>query len=199
MHDYAIFNHSRATIGRYLGVVAFITASAFTSGFAALSTMTGYTIFAGASLTSAVVYFILHWSFNRQAWKLKWFDIPDISGVWVVRGETLEEDGSVKYHWSGELDICQKWEKISITQETKTSSSASYTATLEKRSRTQGGSILHYAYKNTPKIDQYQTLQNHTGYCEIKFDEDAKTGEAAYFNSFGRRTFGKMYLTKKEA
>ncbi|MBU2895247.1 MULTISPECIES: hypothetical protein [Vibrio] len=199
MHDYAIFNHSRSTIGRFLGVASFVLASGLTSGFAVLTAATGTTIFAGAGITSALVYIGLHWVFNQQFWRLKWFEIPDINGLWEVRGETLNEDGTVKYHWESELDISQKWEKILISQETTQSCSNSYTATLEKRNTTKGGSILHYSYKNTPKTGEFTELQNHTGYCEIKFDQDAKSGEAAYFNSNGRRTFGKMYLTKKEA
>ena len=81
MHDYAIFNHSRSFIGRYLGLASFVLASALTSMFAALSVLTGTVLFAGASVTSALVYLILHWLFNRVAWKIKWFEIPDISGV----------------------------------------------------------------------------------------------------------------------
>ncbi|PNO30134.1 pancortin-3 [Vibrio parahaemolyticus] len=199
MHDYAIFNHSRSFIGRYLGIASFIFASALTSMFAALSVITGTALFAGASITSALVYLVLHYVFNRFAWKMKWFEIPDIGGVWIVRGETLNDDGTVRFNWEGELDICQNWEKVLISQETKQSESKSYTATLAKLNTTKGGSILHYSYKNYPKTGEYNELQSHTGYCEIKFDEDAKTGVAAYFNSNGRRTFGKMYLTKKES
>lgn len=198
MHDYAIFNHSRALIGRFLGIASFVLASAITSITAYLATLEGGALLAGASITSALIYLGLHWVFNHHVWRFKFLDIPDISGIWQVEGETLDEDGEVRFKWTGELDINQKWEKILISQETPKSHSKSYTATLEKSGKVKGGSILHYSYKNEPKTGQYNTLQNHTGYCEIKFDESAQTGEAAYFNSNGRRTFGRMYLTKKE-
>lgn len=205
MHDYAIFNHSRSNIGRFLGMGSMILAGALTSGLVALSTLTGNTIFAGAGITSAVVYLGFHWFFNQTLWKFKRLKIPNIEGVWIVRGESLkegeiqpEEEDNVRFHWKGELDIAQTWEKISITQETAQSKSESYTATLEKCTKTTGGSVLHYSYKNFPKTGEHHELSSHRGYCEITFDEAAKTAEASYFNSSGRRTFGKMYLTKKE-
>ena len=204
MHDYAIFNHSRANIGRFLGIGSMVISSSITSAMVAISTWTGNSIYAGAGVTAAAIYLGCHWFFNRTLWKLKWFEIPNIQGVWIVRGESLHEgenksnhEDNVRFHWEGELDIAQKWEKISITQETSQSKSESYTATLEKCTKTTGGSILHYSYKNFPKTGEHHELKGHGGYCEITFDEEAKTAVASYFNSSGRRTFGKMYLTKK--
>ena len=198
MHDYAIFNHSRATIGRYLGVCSFLFASTLTSFFAALFALTGSSLFVGAGVSSAVVYFVFHIIFNKKAWKIKWLDIPDINGVWSVKGQTLGEDEKVKYNWDGELDISQNWEKILIFQETKISESKSYTATLEKIPTNKGGSVLHYAYKNIPKVGNYTEVQCHTGFCEITFNKDATSATGSYFNCNGRRTFGTMSLIKKE-
>lgn len=205
MHDYAIFNHSRANIGRFLGIGSMMISSAVTSILVAVSTWTGNTVYASAGITGAVIYLGLHWFFNKTLWKFKFFDIPNIQGVWIVRGESLregdnqsDEADNVRFLWKGELDIAQSWEKISITQETSQSNSKSYTATLEKCTKTTGGSVLHYSYKNFPKIGEHHELRGHGGYCEITFDEEAKTAIASYFNSNGRRTFGRMYLTKKE-
>lgn len=198
MHDYAIFNHSRSTMGRYLGVASFVLASTATSILATFSAFTGNFLLAGASVTSAVIYIGLHWLFNNHFWTFKRLDIPVINGLWVVRGETLHENGDVKYNWEGELDIHQKWEQISICIATKNSSSESYTATLLRKSGNKGESILHYSYTNNPHVDKFEELNSHKGYCEMVFNKDATSAEAAYFNSNGRRTFGKMYLTKKE-
>lgn len=206
MHDYAIFNHSRANIGRYLGIGSMVFSSALTSGLVAVWSWTGNSIFAGAAVTAGIVYLGLHWLFSQVMWKIRWFKIPDIKGVWLVKGESLREgedqmnhEDNVRFHWTGVLDISQEWEKISITQETQRSTSVSYTATLQKCTKTTGGSILHYSYKNFPKTGEHHELNSHGGYCEIVFDEAAKTATGSYFNSDGRRTFGKMYLTKKEA
>lgn len=196
MHDYAVFGHSRATIGRYLGTSSVILTGFISSIMLWLSQFNGLVFMATATVSTAALYFILHWLFNNLAWKIPFFKIPDLNGVWLVRGETLsEEDGVVKYNWEAEIDIEQTWEKISINLKTKQSSSESYTATLAKKSGTRGGWILHYSYSNSPDASQFHELNSHRGYCEVLFDKGLTSGEAAYFNSNGRRTFGKMYLT----
>ncbi|WP_416187032.1 pancortin-3 [Enterobacter mori] len=140
--------------------------------------------------------FFFFYLFNRFAWKLSVFSIPDISGGWEVTGQTLNEDGTDRYRWNAEIDIEQTWEKICITMKTSQSESESYTATLGKRSGTKAGWILHYSYSNNPNADQFHELQSHKGYCELIFNKDLTQGTAAYFNSNGRRTFGQMTLAR---
>lgn len=197
MHDYAIFGHSRTTIGRYLGTFSVILTGLASSIILWLHQVDGLSFMAGATVSTAAVYFALHWFFNNYVWKVPLFKIPDLNGVWSVRGETLsEDDGVIKYNWEAEIDIEQTWEKISINLKTKKSSSESYTATLAKKSGTRGGWVLHYSYSNSPDASQFHELNSHRGYCEVIFDKELTSGEAAYFNSNGRRTFGKMYLTR---
>ncbi|EOZ9372162.1 TPA: pancortin-3 [Enterobacter hormaechei] len=196
MHDYAIFGHSRATIGRWLGVSSIIITGFISSLLVWLYQATQIQAFATAVITPAIIYFALHYSFNKFVWKLPLFSIPDIGGVWNVTGQTLNEDGTDRYCWVAEIDIEQTWEKICITMKTSQSESESYTATLGKRSGTKGGWILHYSYSNNPNVDQFHELQSHKGYCELIFNKDLNQGTAAYFNSNGRRTFGIMALRK---
>ncbi|NMZ69714.1 hypothetical protein SAMN05216370_2100 [Pseudomonas peli] len=199
MHDYAIFGHSRASIGRWLGVVSVIFTGAASSLLFWLYQATQIEALTTAVITPAVIYFILHYLFNKYAWKLPFFSIPDIGGTWSVTGETLNEDGSTRYNWNAEIDIEQTWEKICITLKTTQSSSESYTATLGKKPGTKSGWVLHYSYTNNPESDQYHEFNSHKGYCELVFDRNLKSGVAAYFNSNGRRTFGKMSLCKEES
>lgn len=196
MHDYAIFGHSRTSIGRWLGVTSVVLTGAVSSLLVWLHQATKIEAFATAVITPTAIYFILHYLFNEHAWRIPFFSIPDISGTWSVTGETLNEDGSTKYNWNAEIDIEQTWEKICITLKTTQSSSESYTATLGKKPGTKSGWILHYSYTNNPDSGQYHELNSHKGYCELVFDKNLKTGIAAYFNSNGRRTFGKMTLNK---
>ncbi|KHS81645.1 hypothetical protein [Pectobacterium brasiliense] len=199
MHDYAIFGHSRTTIGRYLGTASVLITGFISSIILWIKQIDGFSFMAGATISTALVYFLLHWLFNHYAWKIPFFKIPDLNGCWSIKGETLsEEDTVVKYNWDAEIDIEQTWEGISINLKTKQSSSGSYTATLAKKPGTRGGWILHYSYTNSPDVSQYHELNSHRGYCEVLFDKNLKSGEAAYFNSSGRRTFGKMYLTRGE-
>ncbi|MBF0690752.1 pancortin-3 [Providencia alcalifaciens] len=197
MHDYAIFGHSRTTIGRWLGVLSVLISGGISSTFLWMQKETGFEVFSKAVLSTACIYFILHFIFNKYAWKIPFFKIPDINGIWEVQGETLsEKNGEIKYTWNATIDIEQTWEKIIIILKTSKSSSESYTATLGKKSGTKGGWILHYSYANNPETEQYHELNSHKGYCELIFDDELKSGKAAYFNSNGRRTFGKMTLTR---
>lgn len=198
MHDYAVFGHSRATVGRYLGSLSVILTGLISSVILWLHQVEGLSFMSVATVSTAAIYFALHWVFNNYVWKkVPLLKIPDLNGVWSVRGETLsEDDGVIKYNWEAEIDIEQTWEKISINLKTKQSSSESYTATLAKKSGTRGGWVLHYSYSNSPDASQFHELNSHRGYCEVIFDKDLTSGEAAYFNSNGRRTFGKMYLTR---
>lgn len=199
MHDYAIFGHSRSSIGRWLGVASVVITGFATSILLWLGEVSDIQQFSTAVLTPAFAYFCLHYIFNKWAWKIPLFKIPDLSGVWKVDGKTLNEDGSVKYPWNAEIDIEQTWEKISINLKTTQSKSHSYTATLTKNSGTTGGWTLHYSYSNNPNLDQHHELHSHKGYCELNFSKKLETAEASYFNSNGRRTFGQMFLCKESA
>ncbi|HHQ4902770.1 TPA: hypothetical protein ACSP3M_004068, partial [Aeromonas veronii] len=174
MHDYAVFGHSRATIGRYLGTASVILTGLISSVILWLHQVDGFSFMAGATVSTAAIYFALHWVFNNYVWKkVPLLKIPDLNGVWSVRGETLsEDDGVIKYNWEAEIDIEQTWEKISINLKTKQSSSESYTATLAKKSGTRGGWVLHYSYSNSPDASQFHELNSHRGYCEVIFNKE---------------------------
>ena len=196
MHDYAVFGHNRATIGRYLGIASIFIAAGVASLITWLKGYTGYQAL-NVTIATGVVYFILHWLFNNYAWKIPFFKIPNFTGLWIVKGTTLHEDGSTRFEWEAEIDIEQTWEQMVVALKTKQSGSESYTATISKLSGSNAGWQLSYSYRNNPNIDEYHDMQSHKGYCEIDFDKDLKVGSAAYFNNNGRRTFGKMELTRK--
>ena len=195
MHNYAIFGHDRAKIGRWLGVVSIAISGGMSQLLVHVYALTGIEAFTKATITTAVIYFILHWVFNKYIWKLPFFEIPNLSGKWEIVGKTLEEGGGVKYNWNAEIKIEQNWKEIINTLKTNKSQSYSQTATIEKRHGF-GGWLLSYSYKNEPLTEQYHELSSHKGYCQIEFDKDIVKGDASYFNNNGRRTFGIMKLVK---
>lgn len=192
MHDYAIFGHDRAAIGRWLGVAAILIAGGVAQLTNLLSNLTGWEAFTKGSVTVGVVYLGLHWLFNKWGWKIPFFKIPDLNGVRKIEGKTL--DGNVKYEWFADLDIEQTWKQVSINIKTSQSQSESYTATLLKRNGIRGGWVLSYSYKNEPNLDQIHELNAHKGFCEIEFGKDLKSAEGTYFNSGGRKTYGLMSI-----
>jgi len=198
MHDYAIFGHDRANIGRWLGFASITAAGGLAQLFTFANSLTGIDAFLKASVATGAIYFGLHWAFNKWGWKIPFFKIPDLNGVWDVKGQTLTEDGSTMYDWDAVIGIEQSWKEISIHLKTKNSQSNSYTATLSKRGGPTGGWLLSYSYRNEPELEQSHELSSHKGYCEIEFDNQLTLGKTAYFNSAGRRTFGVMKLVRQK-
>ncbi len=194
MHDYAIFGHDRAAIGRWLGVISIAVAGGASQFLAIANNLTGMDAFAKATVTTGLVYFVLHYLFNKFAWKIPFFEIPNLNSTWLLKGQTLNEDGTVKFDWEGEVDIEQTWKTFLLHLRTKNSQSESYTATLSRRPK--GGWLLSYSYRNEPGLEQSHELASHKGYCEIEFDKRLNVGKASYFNSGGRRTFGIMTLER---
>jgi hypothetical protein len=197
MHDYAIFGHDRTTIGRWLGVSSILIAGGISQLLAWANSVTGWEAFTKATVTTGVIYFVIHWLFNKYGWKIPFFSIPNLNGTWKIEGITLDQSGNSKFNWEGELGITQDWKSILIHLKTKNSQSNSYTATLSKRAESCGGWLLSYSYRNQPELEQSHELNAHKGFCEIEIDKTLKIGKAAYFNSNGRRTFGVMTLNKE--
>ena len=198
MHDYAIFGHDRSTIGRWLGFSSIAIAGGIAQFLVFAASMTGIEAFIKATVTTGAIYFALDWIFNKYAWKIPFFSIPDLNGIWKIQGNTLDEDGNTKYAWEGELGITQNWKTILIHLKTQNSQSKSYTATLSKCHEPSASLLLSYSYRNEPELEQSHELNPHRGFCEIEIDKGLKTAKAAYFNSRGRRTFGVMSLTKEQ-
>jgi hypothetical protein len=197
MHDYAVFGHDRCLIGRWLGAISIMVAGGISQLLAAINNLTGIDAFTKTTITTGIAYFVLHYLFNKYAWKIPFFEIPNLNGTWRLNGQTLSEDGTVKYNWEGEIGVAQNWKSLQLHLKTKNSQSQSYTATISKRHGPTGGWLLSYSYKNEPELEQTHELSSHKGYCEIEFDNDLKIGKASYFNSAGRRTFGVMTLRRE--
>ncbi len=195
LHDYAVFNHNRSTIGRWLGVIAVLSAGGISSLFALAGERTGLQIFQTTIATGAV-YALLHYIFNRWVWKLSVFGIPNLSGIWSVIGKTLDENGKVRYDWKANIDIEQKWETIVITLKTRQSESYSYTASLAKLGGMNERWQLSYSYSNTPNLDEVHELNSHKGFCELIFKDELMLADGHYFNSNGRRSYGVMELKR---
>ena len=196
MHDYAVFGHDRAAIGRWLGFIAIALSGGIAQLLAWANNLTGIDAFTKATITTGIVYFALHWIFNKWLWRLPFFEIPNLNGTWSLQGKTLDENGATKFDWNGAIGIEQNWKSISLHLKTSNSQSDSYTATISKRHGPTGGWLVSYSYRNEPEVEQSHELSSHKGFCEIEINNNLAIGKASYFNSKGRRTFGTMDLIK---
>lgn len=198
MHDYAIINHNRANIGRWIGLLSLLLSFLISAGLVKLSEVSTFESVASFTVSSGVLYLLLYYLFNTIFWKIALLKLPNIQGIWSINGETIDQNGKVIYKWSGDLDIEQTWDKIVIVLKTKQSNSESDTATLRKKSGSRGGWVLYYSYKNGPSINEQCNLSSHKGFCEITFNENNEVANGCYFNNFGRYTFGTLTLKKNK-
>lgn len=204
-HEYSVIGHSRVAIGRYLGIIAGLLSSLLATiivGITALAVTKGFVAskdFFVLPMTSAIFYAIGYLVFDRWAWKLplvqKFLGVPCIGGIWDCSGQTLKPDSDeVLYDWDAIITITQRWEKISVCIETKSSRSHSVAASIIKKD--DGGAMLMYSYRNEPKPGVPE-LKSHFGYSEWHFSNSMDSAEAFYVNACGRSTSGKMKLTKR--
>lgn len=202
-HEYSIVGHSRTSVGRYLGVVAAIVVSTLTTAGIGISNLfrgLGFPIWAQGAfaipISAGLTYWVVHFLFNRYGWRaLTWLSqVPDINGTWSCEGQTIGDDGSVKFVWTGTVTISQNWEKIRVNLKTATSGSNSIIAALVPEPDKSW--TLFYSYVNEPKIGEAE-LQRHSGYAELQFNPGTTSAEGSYFNGRGRGTYGRMQLRRK--
>ena len=206
-HEYLVMGGvERAKIGRYLS----ITSSAISAGlvFALLAAVDLAKTFGlnvnvppavlsllGAGMVFGVLYGIL----NKYAWRWPVIDrllkVPNLAGVWDCQGESLCTDGTVVYHWNGEVTIVQSWDKLRIRLKTAQSGSNSMVAALATDSV--DGFVLLYQYRNDPKMGE-AGLASHMGCAVVTIAKDLRSATAEYFNGGGRLTFGKMTWTVRK-
>lgn len=206
-HEYSMIGHSRATIGRWLGVVSGMAAGAVTTlaGSALMGHIMGWVSLqehpVSIPVSAATFYVVGHFCFDRWLWKKSWVQkllgIPDLNGKWQCAGETLDPgSGVATYHWAARVTITQTWEKIKVHLETATSRSHSVAASIVKNDDV--GFVLMYSYRNEPKPGEPE-LKAHIGYCELHVETSQSRATGTYFNSGGRLTYGRMTLTKEAA
>lgn len=198
-HEYSIIGHKRSEIGRWLGVASVVLAPVMTYFIIWISQlpflMGSQGKLSAFTVSTGIIYLVLYWVFNRYGWI--WLDkilnIPNLSGRWQVNGTTLNQDGTVRFNWNGELIISQKWDCIAI--ELKTGQSSSYSETASLLVKHDNEVKLSYSYQNHPRSGEAE-LQKHQGFCELIFNTSLNKVEGHYFNTLGRYTFGRMELTK---
>lgn len=204
-HEYAVIGHSRAMVGRFLGIFAGLASSAVAVLVATVITCAqswGFLqdrAFWTLPMTAAIFYAIGHLAFDKWAWRTwlihKFLDIPDLRGKWDCVGETVDPvTGAVTHNWTSEVTISQGWEKLRIYSQTTTSRSNSVAASIVVEEDL--GYILMYSYRNEPRPGEPE-LNAHYGYAEWHVAADGATAEGTYFNGGGRYTGGRMKLSRR--
>ncbi|MFM7345541.1 MAG: hypothetical protein ACKO1J_09280 [Tagaea sp.] len=203
-HEYSVVGHSRAVLGRWLFMLASVIAAAFTAlgvVFADLARTLdlpdGASTWVIAPIGAAGVFSVMYFVFSKWGWRLLcvFGAFPRIGGRWACSGRTLADDGSELFLWDGTIFISQDWERIRVHLTAKDSGSFSVSASLLPEG--DGRWLLMYSYRNEPRQGAAE-LNAHVGYCELHFCRDGKHAEGDYFTARGRRTAGRVALTKME-
>lgn len=206
-HEYSVLGGiNRARVGQMIGAVAAAVSSGMVAALLAVFNVAkalGYGQYVPTILLPPVgaglVFTALYWLFDRHIWKLPWFasalGVPNLSGNWLVSGQTLNPDKTLSYSWVGTITIIQSWDRIRVRLKTEQSGSNSITAALVRDEA--DGFRLFYSYRNDPKAGQAE-LNAHRGSAEITFSHDLTEGDGEYFNGIGRFTFGTMKLKREK-
>lgn len=205
-HEYSLLGGvNRALIGRYLTIVASSISGA--SVFLLLSVADLAKRFnvpvnlpptALSLLGAGMVFALLYAAFNKTVWKWRWaakyLKVPDLSGEWRCIGTTLNAEGEPKYNWDADVYICQTWDKIRVRLKTNQSGSNSVTAALVYDEA--DGYRLLYNYRNDPSPGEPE-LRGHVGSANLLFTKALDSAAGDYFNGYGRPTYGRMELRRK--
>lgn len=205
-HEYAILGGvNRASIGRYLAILAALVAAAVGAGVLSLVDIAkrfGWAQQAPAlvlwPLTAGVVYAFLYWLFDNWMWKWlsRWLKVPNLGGTWQCEGQGMHADKSPGAAWSAEVIIVQTWDRIRLRMKTAQSTSSSFAAAVAYDRA--DGFKLFYNFRNEPGIGEGE-LHAHRGCAELSFAPDLKSATGGYFNGHGRYTFGIMKLNRKNS
>lgn len=205
-HEYSVLGGiNRARVGQMIGAVAAAVSSSLVALLLAalnVAKALGYGQYVPTVLLpplgAGLVFTALYWLFDRHVWKLPWFakalGVPNLSGKWIVEGQTINPDKTPSFSWAGSITIIQSWDRIRVRLKTHQSGSNSITAALVRDEA--DGFRLFYSYRNDPRADQAE-LNTHRGSAEIVFNHDLTEGEGEYFNGIGRFTFGTMKLRRE--
>lgn len=123
----------------------------------------------------------------RSSFFMKLSKIPNISGIYEghMRSSFSQYEDEIRTRFT----IVQNIFKIDIKMETKTSTSHSLSADIDKKGN---DVILTYIFQNEGDITE--NLMKHGGVCVLSFENDKVEGE--YYSSPERKRNGVIALTK---
>lgn len=187
MHSYSLDSEIRRTIYVALGVAAF----ALPAWVESARTLFGLPQSIGYPLTFGLTFGILHFIFDKWAWKLLSTVslLPNLNGKWIVEGVSSFQDGA---GFGGEVTIKQTFSAIEIFGEFNSSTSRS---TLAGFCLNHAVPVFRYAFENTPKNMADPELQRHPGLIELRIGStDEMRGD--YFSGKHRLRYGEMVLRR---
>ena len=200
MHEYTVFGHPREKIILVIALIS-LTLSGWFSLLFEQWIPKYFSFSVNFSISVFTIFSIFYLIFNNFVWKSKVFvkilHFPNLDGEWECDGLGHNLIEGKKYPWEGIVVIKQSWDKIIISNRTRTSTSNSISLTGGIKYYPGLGYKVSYHYENCPNASETE-LKKHEGYCILTFNEECSAAEGCYFNNTkDRPTYGEMILKRR--
>lgn len=200
MHEYTVIGHPREKIILFIAIISLVLSNWVSILFEQwIPNHFSFTI--NFSISVFAVFSIIYLIFNNVIWKLKLFDkilhFPNLNGEWECDGLGHNLIKNQEYPWEGVVVIKQSWDKVLISNRTRTSTSNSISLTGGIKYYPGVGYKVSYHYENIPNASEAE-LKKHEGFCILTFNEECSTAEGCYFNNIkDRPSYGEMILKRR--
>jgi len=196
LHEYTVVDHPKKTI-----IFGLVLISIVVSHFIAhaIVWLRHFNIEFTYTVGSFTVFGLIYILFNKWIWRSilfrKPFRFPNLAGQWECTGLSTNTELGEQFKWDGTTKITQSWDKILISLQTRSSSSASLSLTGGIKYVPGVGYKVSYHYENIPSANADRDMHRHEGFCVLTFSDDLTTADGYYFNNIKERTsYGEMKL-----
>ncbi|WP_346846360.1 hypothetical protein [uncultured Clostridium sp.] len=196
MHNYSIDTKEHIYVNFYLALLSVVIVYIAKD---LLKQVTFLPISISISSTSLTLFGVLYALFDKYCWKWKilrfTFKVktPILSGAWEGEYKSsygLNDDGTGEpTEGNIKITIEQTWSKISIKSDSVNSSkSCSQVAGVFVKHNK--GIVLKYEYENDPEESFVKSMNKHSGFECLVFDEANEEMNGSYYTDKYRRTYG---------
>lgn len=146
-------------------------------------------------------YGIYMWLFQNHLWKhwlfrkLFFLKTPNLNGIWAGYLKSSFDGHSNEYKCK--IEISQTWSHINIALKTESSSSRSFSASINFFNA--NGGTLSYEYTNEPHSSAPIDMNSHLGTARLSFNETGKKLDGYYYSGRGRLRHGELLLKKTKS
>jgi hypothetical protein len=196
MHNYSIDTKERINVIFYMALISVVSVFLLKD---LLKDIPKIPISISISSLSLSIFGVLYEFFDKYGWKWKLLrfilkiNTPIIYGDWegeYVSSYGLKPDGSGQSaKGTVKINIKQTWSRISI-KSTSPNSSKSYSQIAGIFMEHSKGIVIKYEYENEPEDSFINSMNKHSGFECLVYNEKDNTMSGSYYTDKYRRTFG---------
>lgn len=202
MHNYSIDTRERVYVVFKLALISIVLVTILKNF---LTNITFIHLSISISSLSLTIFGFIYYLFDNYLWDFKIIrlalgvKVPNLSGEWkgeFVSSYQARDDGTGGVKGEVQIKIKQTWSKISICSNNP-GSSKSYSHIAGIFLKDPKGIVLKYEYENEPIESFVNSMNRHSGFESIVYDEDDKNSMyGSYYNDKYRKTYGTKKYTR---